>query len=117
VIAHEKLADNARQIGDYLKTGLLRVAKRYPQVIQTVRGLGLMLGLELAPNISNLPGEAGKTQAVRFAHLLHTAGMLLVPAGAQILRLLPPLNLTRTEADEGLDILETVAARLAPSSD
>src|SRR5512135_1745679 len=47
VIQREKLADNARQVGELLKNGLLALAKRYPTVIQSVRGLGLMLGMEL----------------------------------------------------------------------
>jgi acetylornithine/succinyldiaminopimelate/putrescine aminotransferase len=73
-----------------------------------------MLGLELAPDIPNLPGDSNKTQSVRFANLLHAAGLLTVPAGAQILRLLPPLNLRPEEAQEGLSIIERVATKLAP---
>ena len=113
VIQREKLADNTREMGEHLKTGLILVAKKYPGVIRNIRGLGLMLGLELAANIPNLPGDANKSTAVRFAHLLHAAGLLAVPAGAQILRFLPPLNLRRDEADQGLNIVESIAARLA----
>ena len=113
VIQREKLADNARQVGDYLKTGLQALAQKYPGIIQTVRGLGLMLGIELAPNIPNLPGDSSKTQAVRFANLLHAAGLLAIPAGAQIMRFMPPLNLRRGEAEEGLKLIESVVARLA----
>jgi acetylornithine/N-succinyldiaminopimelate aminotransferase len=112
VIQREKLADNAQRIGDFLKAGLLRLARKYPVVFQNARGLGLMLGLELAPNIPNLPGDTTKTQAARFANLLHAAGLLTIPAGGQILRLLPPLNLRQSEAEEGLGILESVAAKL-----
>jgi len=113
VIQREKLANNARQVGDFLKTGLTRLAKAYPQVIRNTRGLGLMLGIELTPNIPNLPGDSNRTQAVRFAQLLHAAGVLAIPAGAQVLRLLPPLNLRQNEAQEGLSVLETVTARIA----
>jgi acetylornithine/N-succinyldiaminopimelate aminotransferase len=113
VIQREKLADNAREAGEFLKAGLQRLAPRYPGVIQNVRGLGLMLGLELEPNIANLPGDAAKTQAARFANLLHAAGLLAIPAGAQILRFLPALNLSRHEAEEGLRIVESVVAKLA----
>ena len=113
IIQQEKLADNARQVGDSLKTGLQHLARKFPGIIQTARGLGLMIGMELAPNIPNLPGESNKTQAVRFANLLHSAGLLAIPAGAQILRLLPPLNLQRAEAEEGLDLIEAVTAKLA----
>jgi len=113
VIQREKLADNARQVGDYLKSGLQALAQRYSGIIQTVRGLGLMLGIELAPNIPNLPGDPSKSQAVRFANLLHAAGLLAIPAGAQIMRFLPPLNLRQVEAEEGLKLIESVVARLA----
>jgi acetylornithine aminotransferase/acetylornithine/N-succinyldiaminopimelate aminotransferase len=113
VIQREKLADNARQVGDYLKSGLEQLAQKCPSVIRTVRGLGLMLGVELAPDIASLPGEPSKSQALRFANLLHGAGLLSIPAGTQILRLLPPLNLRRDEVEEGVQIFEAVAHKLA----
>jgi acetylornithine aminotransferase/acetylornithine/N-succinyldiaminopimelate aminotransferase len=113
VIQREKLADNARQVGDHLKTGLRQLAQKYPGVIQAVRGLGLMLGIELAPGIPSLPGDNSKTQAIRFANLLHAAGLLAIPAGAQIMRFLPPLNLRQGDAEEGLKLIESVVARLA----
>ena len=112
VIRTEKLEDNARQIGDYLKSRLSELSVKYPEVLRNVRGLGLMLGIELAPNIRTLPGESNKTQAVRLANLLHAEGLLTIPAGGQILRLLPPLNLSQSEAEEGLSILERVARKL-----
>src|SRR5690242_1492768 len=98
VVQRENLAENARRVGDLLQDGFLKLHQKYPTIVHNVRGLGLMLGLELAPNIPNLPGESTKTQAVRFANLLHAAGLLTIPAGAQILRFLPPLNLGQSEA-------------------
>jgi acetylornithine/N-succinyldiaminopimelate aminotransferase len=113
VIQRENLADNARKVGEYLKDGLEQLAHKYPVVIQAVRGLGLMLGIELAPSIAKLPGDSSKTQSARFANLLHEAGLLAIPAGGQIMRFLPPLNLRQVEAEEGLRIIESVVARLA----
>jgi acetylornithine/N-succinyldiaminopimelate aminotransferase len=112
VIQREKLADNARQVGDSFKAGLQQIANQYPTIIQTVRGVGLMLGIELAPDIPNLPGDSTKTQAARFANLLHAAGLLTIPTGTQIIRFLPPLNLRQGEAEEGLKLIESVVARL-----
>jgi acetylornithine/succinyldiaminopimelate/putrescine aminotransferase len=112
VIHREQLADNARQVGDYLKSGLERLAGKYPAIITRVRGLGLMLGLELTPDIPRLPGETSRTQAVRFANLLHAQGVLVIPTGTQILRFLPPLNLRKSEAEEGLKAVETIVAEL-----
>src|ERR1022692_3973068 len=113
VIKREKLADNVRQVGAFLKAGLQQLAQKYPSVIQTVRGLGLMLGAELTPNIAELPGDPNKTQAVRFANVLHAAGLLTIPAGAQVIRLLPALNLRPSEAGEGLKIIESTMTKLA----
>jgi acetylornithine/N-succinyldiaminopimelate aminotransferase len=112
VVQREQLEQNVRNVGSFLKTRLEQTAQRYPQVIQGVRGLGLMLGIQLA-HMPDLPGDPAKTQAVRFASLLHTAGLLTIPAGAQILRLLPPLNLARGEAEEAISIIESSAAALS----
>ena len=113
VIRSENLADNARNTGEFLKSGLEQLSRRHPGIIQSVRGLGLMMGFQLAPNIPRLPGESHQTQAVRFVNLLHSAGLLTVPAGANVLRLLPALNLRMGEAEEGLKIIESVVAKLA----
>ena len=113
VIERERLEANAREIGEFLKSSLLELAGKHPNVVQSVRGLGLMLGFELAPNIPNLPGDPNKTQSVRLANLLHAAGLLTIPAGGQIIRLLPALNLSRAEAEEGVRLLESVVVKLA----
>jgi len=112
VIRQEKLVDNARETGEYLKRGLQQIAVDFPGVIKSVRGLGLLVGFELAADIPLFQGE-GKPAAIRFTHLLHQAGMLAAPAGAQTIRLLPALNLRRNEADEGLNIVRSVVAQLA----
>lgn len=112
LIEKEKLADNARSTGEFLVEGLQQIAKNYPQFVRGVRGLGLMLGLELAPEIPSLRVE-GKLQSAIFAMRLQEAGLLVIPAGPNVLRLLPALNLTRGDAEEGLIILERVIAKLS----
>jgi acetylornithine/N-succinyldiaminopimelate aminotransferase len=113
VVREEKLADHARTMGEFLKSQLQAFAKKYPRVIHEVRGMGLMIGIELAADIATLAGDPAKTQAVRFVNLLHTAGLLTIPAGTNVIRLLPALNLRQGEAEEGLRIIESVAAKLA----
>lgn len=114
VIERDKLADNARRIGARLKAELERASGRFPAVITGVRGLGLMLGFELASK-DRIPALAGgdKTAAAQFVDRLHQAGVLTVPAGPQIVRLLPALNLTEAQAAEGVAAIETIAAKLA----
>lgn len=114
VIEREHLADNARTQGAFLKAGLEALAARYPGVIRQVRGLGLMLGFELAPR-EQIPALAARDQpaALQVVLRLQEAGVLTVPAGTQVVRLLPPLNLSRAEAEAGLAAIEQVVAALA----
>mgnify|MGYP001569251356 CR=1 FL=1 len=51
-------------------------------------------------------------QSAIFAEHLQDAGLLMIPAGPNILRILPALNLTRGDAEEGLIIIERVVAKL-----
>ncbi len=112
VIESENLADNVRNLGDFIKSGLLEIAVRYPRVIKNVRGMGFMLGIELAADIPAFAGET-KSHAVQFTNLLHAAGLLVIPTGTHIIRLLPAYNLTRGEAEEALRIIGSVAGKLA----
>jgi acetylornithine aminotransferase/acetylornithine/N-succinyldiaminopimelate aminotransferase len=112
VIERENLAENVRRTGDQLRAGLEQLVADFPKIFVRVRGLGFMLGIELAENLS-LPGDPAKLPSLRFANLLHEAGLLLVPAGPGVLRFLPALNLRPAEAAEGLAILRSVAAKLA----
>jgi acetylornithine aminotransferase/acetylornithine/N-succinyldiaminopimelate aminotransferase len=113
VVRDEMLEDNVRKVGAFLKLGLQELAGKYPAIVRNARGLGLMLGMELAPDIAALASDGNKTQAVRFANRLHAAGLMAIPAGTQVLRFLPPLNLRKTEAQEGLEILGEVVAGLS----
>jgi acetylornithine aminotransferase/acetylornithine/N-succinyldiaminopimelate aminotransferase len=112
VIEKEKLAGNARQLGAWLKSEIERLAKTYPTVVKSARGLGFMLGIELAEKIPAFVAS-DKTAAIQFVNRLHAAGVLTVPAGTQIVRLLPPLNLTSQEANEGISKIEEVVKSLA----
>jgi 4-aminobutyrate aminotransferase-like enzyme len=112
VIQRDRLEENARRIGDYLRDELGRLAGKYPKVIKTVRGVGLMLGFELAADIPAFSGKE-KTASIQFVNKLHEAGLLAVPAGTSVIRILPPLNLKQSEAEEGVRIIGTVVAQVA----
>lgn len=116
VIEREGLAENARHIGLFLKSELERLAARYPGIISNVRGLGLMLGFELAEK-NQIPALAGaeRPASLQVVDRLHEAGLLTVPSGMQVIRLLPALNLSQGEAQEGLRIIEAVVSALGRS--
>ena len=111
VIEKEKLADSVIKLGAWLKAEIERLAKTYPTVVKSARGLGFILGIELAENIPAFAGS-DQTPALQFVNRLHAAGVLTVPAGTRITRLLPPLNLSAYDAGEGIAIIEAVVKQL-----
>lgn len=114
VVERDRLADNARRLGEFLKTELLRLAAQRPDLIQSVRGVGLMLGFELADK-NTIPAFArcDRPAALQLVDRLHAAGLLTIPSGAQVVRLLPALNLTQAQAAEGIAIISEVLSSLA----
>lgn len=112
VVEREQLAGKARLTGEFLMAEFSALAAKYPRVIHQVRGLGMMIGLELAEKIPAFAASE-KTAAVQFVHRLHEAGLLAIPAGARIIRVLPALNLPREDAVQGVRIIEAVAAKLS----
>jgi acetylornithine/N-succinyldiaminopimelate aminotransferase len=112
VIERDKLAENARETGAHIKNGLLKLKERFPQILKEVRGYGFMIGVEFQPNIPAL-GGSDKATSTQVVNLFHEAGLLVIPSGTHIVRILPALNLKRNEADEGLRIFESVVTSLA----
>ncbi|HEY3762148.1 MAG TPA: acetylornithine transaminase [Verrucomicrobiae bacterium] len=114
VIESENLAGNARKLGDWMLNELQRLAGQYPNIIKNARGLGFMLGLELfeKEKIRALAGSE-KSAAIQFTNRMQAAGVLVIPAGNQTIRLLPSLNLKPQEAGEGISKIEEVVKSLA----
>jgi acetylornithine aminotransferase/acetylornithine/N-succinyldiaminopimelate aminotransferase len=112
VIEKENLTGNADKLGAWLKSEIERLAKTYPGVIKSARGMGLILGIELTEKIPAF-AASDKSAALQFVNRLHAAGVLTIPAGTQIVRLLPALNLKPQEAGEGISKIEEVVKSLA----
>ena len=90
--------DQVNKTANYLSQQLGALAAEHPNVIESVRGQGLMLGLKMkVPN-----GD--------FINAARAAGLLVLPAGDNVVRLLPPLTLTEAEAREGMALLSKAAA-------
>ncbi len=88
----EKLLENAATVGAHLKAGLENALKGTPGVIE-VRGQGLMLGIELEKPCGVLVGRALE------------AGLLINVTRDRVVRMLPPLLINKSEADEIVKIL------------
>jgi acetylornithine/N-succinyldiaminopimelate aminotransferase len=112
VIERDHLEENVARVGGFLIGELKSLKKKFPNLIREVRGFGLMIGVELNPAA---PGFARgeKTPAIQAVERLHAAGLLTVPAGIAVIRLLPALNLSQVEAQEGLAALEKMFESLS----
>lgn len=99
-----KLGENAKRIGAYVLKRLQKMQERY-EIIGEVRGLGLMIGIELVKD--RRTKEFAREE--RHALLCDAVGkgLVLLPAGESVIRISPPLIITKREAAEGLDILES----------
>ncbi|MDD5725749.1 MAG: aspartate aminotransferase family protein [Candidatus Omnitrophica bacterium] len=95
----EKVLNNCRKTGDYLLEKLSGLKDKYP-VIKEVRGIGLMLGVEL-----NIPGKQIVQDAME-------RGLLINCTHDNVLRLMPALNITLKEAGQGFNILKAVLKNL-----
>ncbi len=95
IIQQEGLLARVSELGDYLNQGLKRLAARH-QAIGEIRGLGLMIGVEM--------GSIAKSVVDR----LLKRGVLANAAHDTVLRLLPPFIITHSDIDEFLTILDQV---------
>lgn len=91
----EKMLANARAMGDYLIQQLSALKRKYPFIID-VRGLGLMVGIEL-----NIEGKMIFEQCLQ-------AGLIINCTQGKILRIMPALNVTRKQILRAVDILDKV---------
>jgi acetylornithine/LysW-gamma-L-lysine aminotransferase len=95
VLLEEKLAERAASLGAYFKAKLEELQARY-RIVKEVRGLGLMLGMELRFDVLNI--------------LLKTIerGVLILDAGKTVVRFLPPLVIEKSQIDKAVSVLDAV---------
>lgn len=103
VIEREKLLDNARVQGDYLKQRLTELQHKHEE-IGDVRGLGLMVATEFVKSREDKsPNVVLKDRVLEEAM---KRGLILLPCGKSTIRYIPPLIIRREEIDEGVEILD-----------
>lgn len=86
--------------GDYLKNGLKHLANKY-EIIKEVRGMGLILGVEFCMPVADIINSCIRSK------------LLLVGAGANVIRFVPPLVISENEIKECLQILDQVLKKMA----
>jgi acetylornithine/succinyldiaminopimelate/putrescine aminotransferase len=99
VIAEENLPAKADRAGALLMEALRDYSEKFTH-IKEIRGLGLMIGIVL------------DTDAKPLCNILADMGLLTLPAGEKVVRLLPPLNVKDAEIEEALDIIHDALCKL-----
>jgi 4-aminobutyrate aminotransferase-like enzyme len=109
VIREEGLVENAAERGRQLLDGLAEIQSRFP-VIGDVRGLGLMVGCEFANPDTGQPEAEVTKKVVKLA--LEESHLILLTCGmyANTIRWIPPLVVTSTQINEGLEKFERAVA-------
>ncbi|CAM3143750.1 aspartate aminotransferase family protein [Filibacter tadaridae] len=104
VIQEEQLLENTRSMGAYAMARLLEMKDEYP-IIRDVRGVGLMIGIELGDPKT---GEPSGKSVMDILELCLQNGVLFYLCGnsGEVIRMIPPLTVTKKQIDQGLSILE-----------
>lgn len=107
IIERDRVLDNVREQGEYALAALQELQREHT-IVADVRGLGLMLGLELVDPRGESPGRLAR--AVQRAAL--SRGLIVELGGRHdaVVRILPPLNVTRRTIDQALEILGAALA-------
>lgn len=98
VVEAENIPANAALVGEYMLAGLKKLQENYPVLISEVRGKGLMIGAKLTK-----PGRDIVNRCME-------EGALINCTNVDVLRFVPPLNITAKHVDEMLAILDKVLA-------
>ncbi|MFT4718692.1 MAG: acetylornithine/N-succinyldiaminopimelate aminotransferase [Rickettsiales bacterium] len=97
-VLKEGFLDNVNQTGLLLKERLSLLQKEFPKIIDEIRGLGLMLGIKINIQYSNL----------KIVENLAKEGLLVIPAGENVIRILPPLIIKENHIEEFYAIIKRV---------
>jgi acetylornithine/N-succinyldiaminopimelate aminotransferase len=92
--------DHVNKVANYLHQQLGALVAGHPDLFEGVRGQGLMIGLKM------------KTPSAEFLAAARANGLIVLPAGDNVVRLLPPLTLSEDEAREGMELLSKTASQL-----
>ncbi|MDG1438680.1 MAG: aminotransferase class III-fold pyridoxal phosphate-dependent enzyme, partial [Emcibacteraceae bacterium] len=90
----ENILDNVQKMSDKLRIELMKLRQKYPEIIETVRGLGLMTGIKLY------------VEPRYFVVAAFQNKLLLVGAAQNTVRILPPLNITTDDIARAIELMD-----------
>ena len=98
IVANDEFLANVRAKGERLRSALEQMIPNHDHLFESVRGLGLMLGIKM------------KTDSRAFVTYLRTRGLLTVAAADNVIRVLPPLTIEEEHIREFVDMLSAASA-------
>jgi 4-aminobutyrate aminotransferase len=107
----EEYVANSAKVGDFMKSGLRELMDRHP-VIGDVRGLGLMLGVEIVKDLATREAATEVRDAV--INECFKRGVLVLGAGPSTIRLSPPLIV---DVEQAQFVLDTISAAISAVTD
>ena len=99
-VLEEGFLENVRTISGYFSQKILGLVSEFPDIFEEVRGSGLMLGIKT------------KIENINFTNEAFNQNLLLVPASDNVVRILPPLNITKKEVDLVIKLLRKTSQRI-----
>ncbi|MGG1662166.1 aspartate aminotransferase family protein [Brevibacillus sp. NRS-1366] len=104
IIKEENLIENSRNMGKYAVMKLAALKEKHT-VIGSVRAVGLMIGIEIIHPVSKAPDGEG---LLKILDIALNKGVLFYLCGnyGEVIRMIPPLTVTKEQIDEGLQILD-----------
>ena len=109
IFEEEKLVENALSIGNHMKYRLLEM-KEKSRCLGDVRGRGLVIGLDIVKNKKTKERDPETTRKIITKCCEN--GLLIGAVSGNVIRVAPPLVISRDEADESIDIMEKVLLSL-----
>ena len=98
IVSSKKFLNNVKILSKYFLSNLNKLKEKYPKIIKEVRGRGFLIGLQL------------HIDQVKFIKLLMDKKLLTIRAAENVVRILPPLNVKKSEIDEALRIMYKVCS-------
>ncbi|MCH7613990.1 MAG: aspartate aminotransferase family protein [Candidatus Marinimicrobia bacterium] len=113
IILRDKLAENSKNMGAILRKGLEDIQLKHPKIVGDVRGMGLMQAIELVVDETAGDRTPNPKAVDQFMEETKKRGLLIGRGGlsGNVVRISPPLNITRDDVENALEILaESFAA-------
>ena len=98
IVSSKKFLYNVKKLSDYFLLNLNKLKKKYPKIIKEVRGRGFLIGIQLHKN------------QLKFISKLMKNKLLTIRASENVVRILPPLNVKKSELNQALKIIDRVCA-------